>query len=238
MLFKKCWIKNGVFSARAPPSKLVFIGAKGAFRKVLRLVSRKWISQNSSKGGPFESPGGRIPEGRAYAPRPPPPIPLIPLLTLWIIRLTYGGDGCDAKVECTCESPVGVDLVTGRVSLELMHLQLQQNLIHLQHTTFFWPKPSKSDQKLHFLAWFLKSLPAASTFLQRRPFIVFSKSSNLFKLKKLNTLSNFFSQESWVFCNFNPKKCGVERIWTFFGEDVNLIPIIIIVSIKCSFIIG
>ena len=55
--------KIAFFSARAPPSKLVFIGAEGAFRKILGSVCQKWISQNSSKGGPFGSAGGRIPEG-------------------------------------------------------------------------------------------------------------------------------------------------------------------------------
>ena len=49
--------KNRVFSARAPPSKLVYIGAKDAFRKI-RVRHQKWVSQNSTKGGPFGSAGG------------------------------------------------------------------------------------------------------------------------------------------------------------------------------------
>ena len=34
----------------APPSNLVFIGAKGSSRKSLGPVGQKWISQNSTKG--------------------------------------------------------------------------------------------------------------------------------------------------------------------------------------------
>ena len=54
--------KNRVFSASAPLVKLVYIGSYGAFRKILSSVSQKWVSQNKSKGGPFGSAGGRIPE--------------------------------------------------------------------------------------------------------------------------------------------------------------------------------
>ena len=50
------------FGARSP-SKLVYIGAKGAFRKILGSVRQKWISEKVSKGGPFGSAGGRIPDG-------------------------------------------------------------------------------------------------------------------------------------------------------------------------------
>ena len=46
------------FLARAPPSKLVYIDTKGAFRKNLGSVSQKWIAQNSTKRGPFGSAGG------------------------------------------------------------------------------------------------------------------------------------------------------------------------------------
>ena len=60
------------FGARSP-SKLVYIGAKGAFRKILGSVGQKWISEKVSKGGPFGSAGGRIPEKGASAPSPPPP---------------------------------------------------------------------------------------------------------------------------------------------------------------------
>ena len=63
--------KNRVFSARAPPSKLLRFGTKGAFRNILRPVIQKWISQNSTKRGPFGSAGGRIPEGWGSAPPPP-----------------------------------------------------------------------------------------------------------------------------------------------------------------------
>ena len=42
--------KNCVFSARAPPLALVYIGAKGALEN-LRVRNQKWISQKSTKGG-------------------------------------------------------------------------------------------------------------------------------------------------------------------------------------------
>ena len=54
--------KISVFSARAPPSKVVYIGAKGAFRKILGSVGQKWIYLKVAKGGLFGSAGGRIPK--------------------------------------------------------------------------------------------------------------------------------------------------------------------------------
>ena len=54
--------KSRFFGARSA-SELVFIGAKGALRKILVSVGQKWISEKVSKGGPFGSAGGRIPEG-------------------------------------------------------------------------------------------------------------------------------------------------------------------------------
>ena len=65
------WYICALSPARSP-SKLVYIGAKGAFRKILRSVGQKWISEKVSKGGPFRSAGGRIPEDGSSAPRPPP----------------------------------------------------------------------------------------------------------------------------------------------------------------------
>ena len=62
--------KIAFFGARSP-SKLVYIGAESAFRKILGSVGQKWISEKVSKGGPFGSAGARIPEGRASAPPPP-----------------------------------------------------------------------------------------------------------------------------------------------------------------------
>ena len=64
------------FGARSP-SKIAFIGAEGAegaFRKILGSVSQKWIFEKASKGGPFGSAGGQIPEGAGASapPRPPP----------------------------------------------------------------------------------------------------------------------------------------------------------------------
>ena len=61
--------KSRFFGARS--SKLVYIGAEGAFRKILGSVGQKWISEKVSKGGPFGSAGGCIPEGGGK--RPPPP---------------------------------------------------------------------------------------------------------------------------------------------------------------------
>ena len=50
---------------------------KIAFRKILGSVSQKWTSEKVSKGGPFGSTGGRIPEDKTSAPKalPPPPPP-------------------------------------------------------------------------------------------------------------------------------------------------------------------
>ena len=47
-----------VFFRARSPSKLVYIGAEGAFRKILGSVGQKWISEKISKGGPFGSAGG------------------------------------------------------------------------------------------------------------------------------------------------------------------------------------
>ena len=68
-IFEKFWQKNSIFFGARSPSKLVYIGAKGAFRKILGSVGQKGISEKVSKGGPFGSAGGRIPE----VGRPPPP---------------------------------------------------------------------------------------------------------------------------------------------------------------------
>ena len=50
------------FFGACSPSKIAYIGAKGAFRKILGSVGQKWISEKVSKGGPFGSAGGQIPE--------------------------------------------------------------------------------------------------------------------------------------------------------------------------------
>ena len=62
------------------PSKIAYIGAEGAFRKILGSVGQKWISEKVSKGGPFGSAGGQIPEGGGGVRPPPPPPPLNPPL--------------------------------------------------------------------------------------------------------------------------------------------------------------
>ena len=67
--FLKILTKKLRFSARAPPSIIEYIGAKGAFRKILGSVGQKWIFLKVPKGEPFGSAGGRIPKGG----RPPPP---------------------------------------------------------------------------------------------------------------------------------------------------------------------
>ena len=75
-LFEKFWQKNRVFFGARSPSKLVYIGAKGALRKTLGSVGQKWSSEKVSKGGPFGSAGGRIPEGgggRGFVRLPAPP---------------------------------------------------------------------------------------------------------------------------------------------------------------------
>ena len=64
-IFGKFRPKNRVFSVRTPPLKLVYFGAV-YFRK----------TQNSTKGGPFVSAWGRIPEGRGgFDPMPTQRVP-------------------------------------------------------------------------------------------------------------------------------------------------------------------
>ena len=48
--------KNRAFGARSP-SKLVCIGAEGAFRKILGSVGQQWISEKVSKGDPLGRQG-------------------------------------------------------------------------------------------------------------------------------------------------------------------------------------
>ena len=64
--------KNRVFFGARSPSKLVYIGAEDAFRKILGSVGQKWISEKVSKGGPFGSAGSRIPEGEGGGGSAPP----------------------------------------------------------------------------------------------------------------------------------------------------------------------
>ena len=60
-LLKNFGKKIAFFFGARSPSKLLYIGAKGAFRKNLGSVGQKWFSEKVSKGGPFGSAGGRIP---------------------------------------------------------------------------------------------------------------------------------------------------------------------------------
>ena len=55
------------------PSNLIYFGATGVFRKILRSVGQKWISEKYQRGGPFGSAGDRFLEkgGRTH---PPPPL--------------------------------------------------------------------------------------------------------------------------------------------------------------------
>ena len=62
--------KNVFFFGARSPLKLVYIGAKGVFRKILGSVTKN-ESQNSTKGGPFGSARGRIPEEGVFAPPKP-----------------------------------------------------------------------------------------------------------------------------------------------------------------------
>ena len=66
------------FLVCAPALKLVYSGAKGAFRNFSGWVSQKWISQNSTKGDPLGRHGVESLWGKASAPPPPisdPPSP-------------------------------------------------------------------------------------------------------------------------------------------------------------------
>ena len=67
MLTKKLFFFGARFT-----SKLVYIGAQGAFRKILGSVGQKWVFEKLSKGGPFGSSGGRNPEGGGGWRRTPP----------------------------------------------------------------------------------------------------------------------------------------------------------------------
>ena len=64
--------KSRFFGARSP-SKLVYIGAAGAFRKVLGSVGQKWISEKVSRGDPLVRQGVEsLRKGGPSAPTPPP----------------------------------------------------------------------------------------------------------------------------------------------------------------------
>ena len=68
-VFRQFLTKKCVFSALAPLKISIYW-----------VRHQKWISQNSAKGGPFESAGGRIPEirkGRPSSPPLPSPNPLV-----------------------------------------------------------------------------------------------------------------------------------------------------------------
>ena len=54
---KKFDKKNRVFFGARSPSKLVCIGAQGAFRKILGSVCQKWISEKVSKRDPLGRQG-------------------------------------------------------------------------------------------------------------------------------------------------------------------------------------
>ena len=56
-LFAKILTKKSRFFGAGSPSKLVYIGAEGAFRKILGSVCQKWISEKVSKGGRPEYSG-------------------------------------------------------------------------------------------------------------------------------------------------------------------------------------
>ena len=64
-------LKNCVFSARAPLSKVGHFDAEGARRKYLWSISQNSISEISTTGGFFGSAGVRIPKGEGHPPPPP-----------------------------------------------------------------------------------------------------------------------------------------------------------------------
>ena len=60
-------------SARAPLSKLVYIGTEGAFRKFVGSITKKWILENSTKGDPLGRHGVEsLREENVRIPSPPP----------------------------------------------------------------------------------------------------------------------------------------------------------------------
>ena len=64
--------KNCVFFEARSPSKLVYIGAKGAFGKILGSVGQKWISEKVSMGDPLGRQVVESPKKGASTPLPPP----------------------------------------------------------------------------------------------------------------------------------------------------------------------
>ena len=71
VLFGKFLPKNCVFLARAPPSNLVYIGAKGAFRKNFRVGRPKMDFLKSTKGGTLRVGKGSNPWGEGRPPSAP-----------------------------------------------------------------------------------------------------------------------------------------------------------------------
>ena len=67
--------KNAFSSARIPHSKLVHVGAEGAFRKLLGSVTKKRISQNSTTRAPLGRQGVKSLRGKSVRQPPPPPPP-------------------------------------------------------------------------------------------------------------------------------------------------------------------
>ena len=60
------------FGARSP-SKIAYIGAEGAFRKILGSVGQKWISEKYQRGDPLGRQGVKSLKGGVRNRRPPPP---------------------------------------------------------------------------------------------------------------------------------------------------------------------
>ena len=60
---------------RAPPQKLVYVGAEGPLGKNLEYLTKKYISLNSTKGDPLGRQGVESLRGkrRTVRPQPPPP---------------------------------------------------------------------------------------------------------------------------------------------------------------------
>ena len=69
---KKLDKKIAFFFGARSPSKLVYIGAEGALRKILGSVGQKWISKLYQRGDPLGRQGVESLRGGGGRPPPPP----------------------------------------------------------------------------------------------------------------------------------------------------------------------
>ena len=73
--FWKILTKNRAFFGVRSPLKLRYWRPR-CLKKNFRVRHQKWISENSTKGGPFGSAGGQVPD----SPIPPPLYPLVSII--------------------------------------------------------------------------------------------------------------------------------------------------------------